>query len=1012
MSYLGLDPQQKLLNASTQTFSGNSVAIQFPLDRAVSTASDLDVIIGNVPQRPFIDYVAGNTVLLFTSPPATGTDNITVTFRGGALNSLDLSVSVFEAGTVGAPSVVSVAANNSGIYWASANTLAITVAGGNKARFNNDGNTTSTTTGAVVVTGGIGVSGNVYTGGKVRVTDTTESDGISSGSLTTAGGVGISGNLNVGGDITCVGDFTVNGTFTTTGADSLEVADPFIFLANANPGDSIDSGIITEYYDGANTRYTGVFRDITDGQWKLFGNLLPKPTTTVDTGNASYQLVDLTLATLSATGNVEATYFIGDGGLLSNLTTGTTGITNGGSEANIPAINGNINLTVNSNLIANVYSAGFSVVGTIESSDTIDAVGNITGGNLTTAGLANVATLEVNNGTVGLGSGNISWSGNVSAYNGNLVMTSPNGTISSVGNISANFLFGNTVSAVGNVRAGNVNSVGIVSSAGNIIGNTLIRGANIVSLGSITATSNVVSGNVNASGLMSATANVLANNVVAANSVVGTNLVASALVSSANVSATNTISSAGGVLATGNISSAGNVIAAANVVAGNLVTSGSFGNITGANIISCATLSANASVEAGNVNTTGEVSATGNITGGNLNTTGSFGAASLATTGNLSVSQNANIDGVLSVAGSATVDLTLTAGNVETSGIVSATGNVVGGNVTAAGTLGGGAGSITGNVNAGNIIVSGITSSTGNITGAANVSAGNFVTTGALFGNLQGTTISISGNITSGNVNTAGMSMSGNIVGNINGTGILTMSNVNATTAVNSTGNVVATGNVSAGNLVSSVAVLSSGIMSAVGNITAGNIIGGAGIFTSSLSVTTGSGTISGGLTLNSDAGTTAITNGASNAVGNIGSSTTYFNTVFAKSTSALYADLAEMYDSDAEYEPGTVVSFGGEKEITVSQIYADSRVAGVISTNPSFVMNMLNDRDTSLPVALVGRVPTSVTGSVQKGDTMISNGDGTAVACNQPVIGTVIGKAVESFDGEQGVIEIVVGRL
>jgi hypothetical protein len=88
--YLGLDPNTQLLNTSTQFFSGNSAATQFTLARAVASASDLDVLIGNVPQRPVVDYSAQNTTLLFTTAPGTGSNNITVTYRAGALNSLTL----------------------------------------------------------------------------------------------------------------------------------------------------------------------------------------------------------------------------------------------------------------------------------------------------------------------------------------------------------------------------------------------------------------------------------------------------------------------------------------------------------------------------------------------------------------------------------------------------------------------------------------------------------------------------------------------------------------------------------------------------------------------------------------------------------------------------------------------------------------------------------------------------------------------------------------------------------
>jgi hypothetical protein len=154
------------------------------------------------------------------------------------------------------------------------------------------------------------------------------------------------------------------------------------------------------------------------------------------------------------------------------------------------------------------------------------------------------------------------------------------------------------------------------------------------------------------------------------------------------------------------------------------------------------------------------------------------------------------------------------------------------------------------------------------------------------------------------------------------------------------------------------------------------------------------------------------IINSGANGTGNIGNSTTYFNTVFAKATSAQYADLAEVYAADATYNPGTVVSFGGEREVTLSTIASDAKIAGVISTNPSYVMNATLDADFTATVALTGRVPTFVSGPVAKGDMMVSGGNGRAVACATPAIGSVIGKALENHAGGDGVIEVVVGRL
>jgi len=154
------------------------------------------------------------------------------------------------------------------------------------------------------------------------------------------------------------------------------------------------------------------------------------------------------------------------------------------------------------------------------------------------------------------------------------------------------------------------------------------------------------------------------------------------------------------------------------------------------------------------------------------------------------------------------------------------------------------------------------------------------------------------------------------------------------------------------------------------------------------------------------------IINGGANGVGNIGNSTGYFNTIFAKATSAQYADLAEKYVADSAYAPGTVVVFGGDKEVTVSSTDADRAVAGVVSTNPSYIMNGGLQAEFVATVALTGRVPCRVTGTVRKGDLMVSAGYGLARAEADPKVGTVIGKALENFEGNEGVIEVVVGRF
>jgi len=142
-----------------------------------------------------------------------------------------------------------------------------------------------------------------------------------------------------------------------------------------------------------------------------------------------------------------------------------------------------------------------------------------------------------------------------------------------------------------------------------------------------------------------------------------------------------------------------------------------------------------------------------------------------------------------------------------------------------------------------------------------------------------------------------------------------------------------------------------------------------------------------------------------------IGSSSKKYNTVYAKATSAQYADLAEVYESDANYEVGTVVVFGGKKEITISTEGNDIRVAGVISENPAYLMN---SGATGLPVALMGKVKCKVVGHINKGDMLSSHPTqkGVAKKTHDPRVGEVIGKALEDYDSEDiGTINIVVGR-
>ena len=123
--------------------------------------------------------------------------------------------------------------------------------------------------------------------------------------------------------------------------------------------------------------------------------------------------------------------------------------------------------------------------------------------------------------------------------------------------------------------------------------------------------------------------------------------------------------------------------------------------------------------------------------------------------------------------------------------------------------------------------------------------------------------------------------------------------------------------------------------------------------------------------------------------------------------TAARYADLAEKYATDAALEAGTVVCFGGDAEVTACKDEAHHAVAGVISTDPAY---MMNSEAEGQYVALTGRVPCKVVGPVAKGDLLVTSSvEGHAITDNNALAGRILGKAVGSFDGEHGIVEVLV---
>ncbi len=300
--------------------------------------------------------------------------------------------------------------------------------------------------------------------------------------------------------------------------------------------------------------------------------------------------------------------------------------------------------------------------------------------------------------------------------------------------------------------------------------------------------------------------------------------------------------------------------------------------------------------------------------------------------------------------------------------------------------------SVTGNVTATGIF-------SGNGLGLTSLNATNLTTGTVASARLSGSyTIDISGNATTAGTVTTSAQPNITSVGTLTTLGVngtLTAANITANTGV-FTGNGAGLTNIAGGNVIGAVASATS----AASATTAGTVTTAAQPNITSVGTLT-SVSVSGALT------TAQITTGSSSTLGTITGNWTLAAGSRLQST---YADLAEYYDADDSYLPGTVLMFGGPNEVTLADDET-RKVAGVVSTSPAYVMN-INCTGLMTPVALQGRVPCKVKGKISKGDMMVSAGNGYAKAINDPVLGSVIGKALEDFDGITGVIEIAVGRL
>lgn len=420
----------------------------------------------------------------------------------------------------------------------------------------------------------------------------------------------------------------------------------------------------------------------------------------------------------------------------------------------------------------------------------------------------------------------------------------------------------------------------------------------------------------------------LSNTTVSTTTTSGALTVAGGAGIAGNINVGGNITASGGATFTGNITSGGYQVLTTNMpgvttlypttlIAGNAVvtsTTPSVSPSTGALV-----LSFGGAGIAGDVNAGGNVTAAGLVGPyyGTIQTTSQPNITSIGTLGNLNVT-NSTATGSLSATSVGTQNLTVTG-----------TANFSGATVAGIQTL-----NIIGNLSAGNIT----STLYGSVVGATGIYSGN-----------------VSANYFNGNLAAANGLSYNSVIQTIN-------TNVSSVTTAWTSNAATQQGTID--GLTSNAASQQGQIITLQGQVYAnanvanylpiysGNIAGG--------NLTVGAGTITVG---------NIVAHG--NLIGNIGSSSNRFNTIFAKATSAQYADLAERYIADAEYAPGTVVVFGGEKEITTTTIHGDARIAGAISTHPAYLMNALAE---GLPIALRGRIPVKVIGAVRKGDSLVTS--------------------------------------
>jgi hypothetical protein len=937
----------------------------------------------------------------------------------------------------------------------------------NTLKITSDFPSTTSNTGSFVVTGGVGIGGNLNVNGTINgdiqssliVADAVHVlSGQQIDGLLTTNNVNVAGNLQIDKNVSIVGNLSVFGNVTTVTTSELIINDPIIEIGGVNDmnlssPDGRNRGLQFYWYDTtANVEQKGFFGfdnaherfTFTSRESDSIGNALfdQVEANIISSGTSIFNVIDANIITVTSgiTGTLltNAQPNITSVGTLQNLSMDGNTTINGVLQINNGGINivGTGSLYVNGDpvqtasqafhgglvplitmftdetestsidtgavVVGNVITGkgGLGVIGNANIGGTITALeftANSFSGTLMTADQPNITTvgilgnLDVENKitTTSLSANNITVATFVNANQlGGTLTTAEQPNITTVGTlgnltVSGDVIANSFTGIFNGAITGNL-SGDITGSADTVRNSTQHSITEVGTLNYLNVTGNTV---VSTLKTTSITAN---SNIETTSSVVGSNLFGTirtpsqpnittigqltGLTVNGSTTLINNVTFNNALIATGsgtqNIGSLSNrfgtIYSTSLNSSGNILTNGTFEGVIGA-----------ITPFSGNFTTIG---ASGNVTlqygsqlvfpDGSTQSTAyqayTLPIASASTLGGIKVGTGLSIDetGTVIATGLQTLPIASasTLGAVKIgSGITVSNGTISVSSITS--------GMITSalgytpynSTNPSNYITSSgapvqsVAGKTGNITlTAADVGLGNITNSAQL---TTSQTLSLTGDVTANATLLSNGSMS-TTLSTITDSGIGTFKKV----TVNNKGLVTGTQSVGVSDITTALGYTpynasnpNNYISNAVTTLTSG------GHITASA--------ITGAVTLGSDA---TSTNTINTIVARDNNGNFSANIINATATKALYADLAEMYSSDGEYEPSTVLVFGGNYEVTVTGHMADVAVAGVVSTNPGFLMN--NEEQHAVPVALRGKVPTKVIGPVRKGDLLVTS--------------------------------------